>query len=699
MAKDIICGMYVDETKAIYKAERRGSTYYFCSSNCYETFLQPEKELRRLKWATALSLTLGGLTALFEYGIKISYLFPNYVWLFLLATPVQFIGGWQFYKGTLDAIKARQANMDSLIAVGTSAAWLYSSLYTFFPGLLPQVVKGGTEVYFTESGLIIGFILLGRVMEHVVKGRASEAVRKLLDLQPKMARVFRNGTEVELPVEQLQKDDLFVVRPGERIAVDGVVLEGYSSVDQSVVTGESIPVEKKVGDEVIGASINKTGLLKVRAIKVGEETTLAQIVKMVEEAIISRAPMQRMADLISAYFVPAVIGLAIAAFLFWFYIWELPFGYAFTIFIAILIIACPCALGIATPIAILIGAGKGATYGVLIKSGEYLEKAHRLSAIVFDKTGTLTVGQPSLTDLISSKGDEKELLTLAASVEEGSEHPLGEAIVRGAEERRLSLPPIQDFEAIPGHGVKARVNGQTVLLGSRRLMQKFGIGMDWAEPRLAALEQEGKTAMLVARDGDLIGIVAVADTLKESAIGAIKKLQTLGIEVLMITGDNRRTAEAIARKLGMARVLAEVLPQDKAKEIERLKAEGKLVAMVGDGINDAPALAASDVGIAIGSGTDIAKETGGIVLIKNDLNDVVTAIELSRRTVRKMKQNLFWAFFYNIILIPVAAGVLYPVTGMLLNPILAAIAMAASSLTVVSNSLLLNRYRPHSIEG
>ncbi|MGH7274636.1 MAG: copper-translocating P-type ATPase, partial [Nitrospiria bacterium] len=640
-----------------------------------------------------------GLTALFEYGIKISFLFSNYIWLFLFATPVQFIGGWQFYKGTLDAVKARQANMDSLIAVGTSAAWLYSSLYTFFPGLLPQVVKGGTEVYFTESGLIIGFILLGRVMEHVVKGRASEAVRKLLDLQPKMARVLRDGAEVEVPVEQLQKDDLFVVRPGERIAVDGVVLEGYSSVDQSVVTGESIPVEKKAGDEVIGASINKTGLMKVKATKVGEETTLAQIVKMVEEAIVSRAPMQRMADLISAYFVPAVIGLAIFAFLFWFVIWGLPFGYAFTIFIAILIIACPCALGIATPIAIMIGAGKGAMHGVLIKSGEYLEKARRLSAIVFDKTGTLTVGQPSLTDLIPFKGTQEGLLSLAAAVEKGSEHPLGEAIVRAAEEKGIPLLAIESFEAIPGHGVKARLTGQTVLLGNRKLLRESGIGIEVAESKLAALEQEGKTAMLVAQDGDLVGIVAVADTLKESAVGAIKKLHTLGIEVLMITGDNRRTAEAIARRLGITRVLSEVLPQDKAKEIGRFKAEGKLVAMVGDGINDAPALAASDVGIAIGSGTDIAKETGGIVLIKNDLNDVVTAIELSRRTVRKMKQNLFWAFFYNVSLIPVAAGVLYPVTGVLLNPILAAIAMAASSLTVVSNSLLLNRYRPRPAQG
>jgi Cu+-exporting ATPase len=700
MAKDIICGMYVEEDRTPFRAERRGVTYYFCSENCLDAFLAPEREFRGLKLVTGFALILGSLTAVLEYVVPISWVLPNYVWLFLLATPVQFIAGWRFYKGTRDAIRARQANMDSLIAVGTTAAWGYSTLYTFqglglIPQLLPQVAAAGPQVYFTESGLIIGFILLGRLMEHIVKGRASEAVRKLLDLQPTLATVIRGGQEVQVPVEQLEVGDIFIVRPGERIPVDGVVIEGYSSVDQSVVTGESMPVEKHVGDEVIGASINKTGWLKARATKVGSDTTLSQIVKMVEEAILSKAPMQRLADLVSAYFVPAVIGVALASFAFWYYIAGLPFGLAFTILIAVLIIACPCALGIATPAAIMIGASKAAQHGILIKSGEYLEKAHRLKTIVFDKTGTLTKGEPSLTDVVALGGyEEAEVLKLAAIAEKGSEHPLGEAIVRGARERGLNLPDADSFDAIPGRGVRAAYQGKQILLGNRKLMSENGISTEVVEEQLRALEEDGKTAMLIAVDGRLAGIVAVADTLKEDSAEAIERLRGMGIEVYMLTGDNRRTANAIARKLGISRVLAEVLPGDKAAVIRDLKREGGLVAMVGDGINDAPALAQADVGIAIGSGTDVAKETGGIVLVKNDLKDVVLAIKLSRKTVRKMKENLFWAFFYNVALIPVAAGILYPFLGILLNPILAAIAMATSSITVVTNSMLLNRYRP-----
>jgi len=695
MAKDIICGMYVDETKTPFKATRRGTTYYFCSENCLKEFLKPEVEFRSLKIWTSFALIFGSLTAIFEYVYPTSFIVSEYFLLFLLATPVQFIAGWRFYKGTRDAIRARQANMDSLIATGTSAAWLYSTIITFFPGLLPIVAATGPQVYYTESGLIIGFILLGRTMEHVVKGRASEAVRKLLDLQPTLARVVRDSQEVEIPVEDVPVGDTVLVKPGEKIPVDGSVVEGYSSVDESMVTGESMPVEKKVGDEVIGGTINKTGVLKFMATKVGQDTAISQIVKLVEEAIVSKTPIQRLADVISSYFVPATIAIAVGAFLIWYYAFSMPFGLAFTVLISVLIIACPCALGIATPAAIMIGAGKGAQNGVLIKSGEYLEKAHKLRTIVFDKTGTLTVGKPSLTDVVAFKGfKENEILQQAAITEKGSEHPLGEAIVRGAQERSLKLVDATDFEAIPGHGVEATTFGKKVLLGNRKLMQSRNVSIEGAEEKMQVLENDGKTAMLMAIDGKFAGIIAVADTLKEGSIGAVRKLQSLGVEVYMLTGDNRRTADAIAKKLGINHVLAEVLPQDKAKVIKDLKALGKLVAMVGDGINDAPALAEADVGIAIGSGTDIAKETAGIVLIKNELKDVVTAIELSRRTVSKIKQNLFWAFFYNIALIPVAAGILYPFTGLLLNPIFAAIAMASSSITVTVNSMLLNTYKP-----
>ncbi|MFQ5908259.1 MAG: heavy metal translocating P-type ATPase [Thermoplasmata archaeon] len=705
MAKDIICGMYVDESRTPFQAERRGTQYYFCSENCLNTFLQPEKEFRRLKFMATFSLTLGFITLFFEYfyppliGAEswnpLTLGLPLYVWLFFLATPVQFVGGWKFYKGTADAVRARQANMDSLIATGTSAAWGYSTLLTFFPALFPTIIETGPMVYFTESGLIIGFILLGNVMEHVVKGRASDAVRKLLDLQPKMATVLGDGGETEVPVEQLRVDDRILVRPGERVPVDGVVESGYSSVDQSVVTGESMPVEKGEGDEIIGASINKTGLIRMRATKVGSDTTLAQIVHMVEEAIVSKTPIQRMADLVSSYFVPVVVLVAVGSFALWLYVGGLPFSLAFVVLVSVLIIACPCALGIATPAALMIGAGKGAQHGVLIKSGEYLEKAKKLEAVIFDKTGTLTEGEPSLTDVIAMPGyQEEEVLRLAAIAETGSEHPLGEAIVRGARDRDLAPSGPDFFEAVPGHGVRATHDGQSILLGNRRLFRMEGIVTDGVETQLRELETDGKTAMLIGLDGNLAGIVAVADTLKDSSFDAIASLEAMDIEVVMLTGDNERTARAIARRLGIKHVLAEVLPGDKAEVIRDFKEEGKLVAMVGDGINDAPALAASDVGIAIGSGTDIAKETGGIVLIKDDARDVASAIELSKRTVRKIKQNLFWAFAYNVSLIPVAAGVLYLFGGPLLNPIFAAVAMATSSVTVTLNSMLLNRWKP-----
>lgn len=695
MAKDPVCGMYVDEKKTTLITKQDGMDYFFCSKGCLNTFLKPQVEMRKLKQLTIFALILGTFTAFFEYLYPISPGIPNYVLLFLLATPVQFIAGWRFYLGSVDAIKARQANMDLLIAIGTSAAWLYSTLYTFQGILWPRFLQGvsaGTEVYFTESGLIIGFILLGKYMEHLVKGRASNAIRKLIDLQPKMAKVLRKGSEVEIPVEQIKVGDIIVVRPGEKIPVDGVIVDGSASIDESMLTGESMPVDKKKSDVVIGATINKSGMLKIKATKVGADTTLSQIVKMVQEAIAQRAPMQRLADVVSSYFVPLVVAVAIGAFLFWYYIVGLQFSIAFTILISVLIIACPCALGIATPAAIMIGAGKGAQNGILIKSGEYLEKARKIDTIIFDKTGTLTIGEPSVTDVIPLSGNERDIIMLAATAEKGSEHPIGEAILNEARKRNVRISEPKNFNALSGYGVSASYKGKKILLGNKKLMEKNKIKLENIEESVSQLEEDGKTAVFLVVNRKLAGVIAVADTLKENSAEAVKKLESMGIEVIMITGDNPRTADAIARKVGIERVLADVLPQDKAKEIKKLQKEGRMVAMVGDGINDAPALAQADAGIAIGAGTDVAKETGGIVLIKNDLRDVVSSILLSKKTVRKMKENLFWAFFYNIGLIPIAAGLLYPY-GILLNPIFAAIAMASSSITVVTNSLLLARYK------
>ncbi|MBI2145447.1 heavy metal translocating P-type ATPase [Candidatus Woesearchaeota archaeon] len=696
MAKDVICGMYVDEAKTPFRAEQDGVKYYFCSTKCLETFLAPARELRKLKLLTLFAFALGIPTAIFEYGYKISWLLPHNVWLFLLATPVQFIAGWRFYRGTVDAIKARQANMDSLIALGTSAAWLYSALVTF-QGIFWQPIFPGEHVYFTESGLIIGFILLGKLMEHGMKGRATAAIRKLLDLQPKMATVVRGSKEVKVPVEKVAVGDVIVVRPGEGIPVDGIVVSGESAVDESMITGESMPVSKKPGSAVIGGTINKSGLLKFKAAKVGSDTALSHIVKMVQEAVAARAPMQRLADVVSAYFVPAVIIIAVAAAAYWYFIQGFSFPMALSILIAVLIIACPCALGIATPAAIMIGASKGAQNGILIKSGEFLEKARKLQVIVFDKTGTLTKGKPAVTDIVpfGSGYDKGKVLQLAAVAEKGSEHPIGIAMVEKAVAVGIRLPQGKLHQTVAGKGIAAAYNGKKILVGNRTFMRESHIEINAAaEERISILERGGKTAVAVAFDKRLIGVIAVADTLKEDSRAAVERLHHMGKQVIMITGDNERTASAIAQQLGIKRVLANVLPGEKAAKIKELQKEGKVVAMVGDGINDAPALAQADVGIAIGAGTDVAKETGGIVLMRDDLMDVAAAIELSKMTVAKMKQNLFWAFFYNVALIPVAAGVLYPFTGLLLNPIFAAIAMASSSVTVVGNSLLLNRHKP-----
>jgi Cu+-exporting ATPase len=636
-----------------------------------------------------------GLNALYDLSRD-----ANFVLQLIFQTPIQFWVGWQFYAGAWKTARHRSADMNTLIAVGTSAAYLYSVLATFFPGLFSA--EGlSAEVYFDTAGAIIVLILLGRLLEARAKGQTSEAIKKLIGLQAKTARVVREGTEVDIPVEEVGIGDLVVVRPGEKIPVDGLVKEGRSSVDESMITGESIPVEKNPGDEVIGATINKTGSFRFEATKVGRETMLSQIIKMVEEAQGSKPPIARLADIISSYFVPVVIGISIVTFVVWYLFGPAPaLTYAVLNFVAVLIIACPCALGLATPTSIMVGTGKGAENGVLIRGGEALETAHKLAAIVMDKTGTLTRGEPSVTDIVVLNGHkEADILRYAASAEKGSEHPLGEAIVNRAKEENLPLSDAKDFRAIAGHGIEATIDGKSLLLGNAKLMKDRGIRLKGLDKKAEDLSNQGKTPMFVAIDQNPAGVIAVADTLKENSKEAVEALHDMGVEVAMITGDNRRTAEAIAREIGIDRVLAEVLPEGKANEVKKLQAEGKKVGMVGDGINDAPALAQADVGIAIGTGTDVAMESSDITLISGDLRGVVTAIALSRATLRNIKQNLFWAFAYNSILIPVAAGVLFPFFGILLNPIFAAAAMGLSSVTVVSNALRLRRFKPPMMGG
>jgi len=633
--------------------------------------------------------------------------------MFALAAPVQFWVGARFYKGMWGALKQRTGNMDTLIAVGTSAAFFYSMGATFVPALAME------PVFYETSALLITFVLMGKLLEQRAKGRTSDAIKKLMGLAAKTARVVRGGEEIDIPVEQVVAGDLVVVRPGEKVPVDGVIVEGSSAVDESMLTGESIPVEKNVGDEVIGATINKLGSFRFRATKVGADTALAQIVRLVEEAQGSKAPVQRFADRISAVFVPFVLGAALLTFLFWAFAGPAIFGASpdpsavFWLFepitmaasvngwliaallagIAVVVIACPCALGLATPTAIMVGTGKGAENGILIKSGDALETAHHLSAIVFDKTGTLTHGKPVVTDIELADGhDVGRVFTLAAALERNSEHPLAEAIVARAKEDGIELPDVEGFSAVPGHGVEGTVMGMRVAFGNRRLMTHEGIDISAHEARISALEHEGKTVMLVGVNNEkLAGMIAVADTLKPNSTEAVARLAKMGVEVYMITGDNRRTAEAIAKQAGISpdHVLAEVLPENKAAEVAALQQRGLAVAMVGDGINDTPALAQADVGIAMGAGTDVAMETGGIVLIRNDLRDVVTAIELSRATMRKIRQNFGWALGYNTLLIPVAAvGLLSPF------PWVAGAAMAFSSVSVVTSSLLLRRFKP-----
>lgn len=646
-----------------------------------------ERESRKLRFLVIFSFAFAIPTFILSFVSPLETAVNNFV-LLALATPVQFFVGRLFYLGTYRAFRNKRANMDTLIALGTSAAYIYSLLVI----ALPRVFTG--HVYFDTAALIISIILLGRYFEARTKGRTSEAIKKLIGLQAKTATIILDGREVEVPVEDVEVGNIVAVRPGEKIPVDGIVTEGTSAVDESMLTGESMPIDKKKGDQVVGATINKNGFLKFRATKVGKDTALAQIIRLVEQAQGSKAPIQRLADSVAGIFVPIVIGIAIVTFLTWYFLGAQPFVFALTAFIAVLVIACPCALGLATPTAIMMGTGKGAQNGILIKSAEALERTYRIKTIVFDKTGTLTRGKPAVTDTVTVNGFvHDEILRLAAIAEKGSEHPLGAAIVEAGKGAHQELADPEVFEALSGRGVLARVEGKEVLLGNRGLMGENSVETRPFEDTIGELEGEGKTVMLIAVDRKLAGLIAVADTLKEKAVEAIGELHQMGMETAMLTGDNRRTAQAIAQKAGIKQVLAEVLPEDKAKEIRKFQTNGKVIAMVGDGINDAPALAQADIGIALGSGTDVAMETGDIVLVKDDLRDVVEAIRLSRYTMRKIKQNLFWAFFYNTCGIPIAAGVLYPLVGLLLSPIIAAAAMGFSSVSVVTNSLLMNRYR------
>ena len=710
MAKEPVCGMFVEEKPDSIRYNKDGREYYFCSKQCLAEFMQPEKELRKLRMYVAISIALTTPIVIFSLPHmlpgQLGSLFPmdmmpysNYAML-ALATPLQFWIGWRFYMGLWDGIKAKASNMDTLIAIGTTAAYLYSAIVTIAPWYFPF-----KSVYFETAAIIITLILIGRLLETRTKAKASDAVRKLLDLQPKMAKVIREGEEVEIeiPIEQVQEGQVMVIRPGERIPTDGVVIDVLSSVDESTVTGESIPIDRKKGDDVIGATINKSGMLKVKATKVGQDTVLSQIITLVEEARTGKAQMQRLVDQVAKYFVPAVLGIAIGVGLGWYLIGGIGVTFSLLAFVSVIIIACPCALGIATPAALMMGAGKGAENGILFKGGEYLEIAKKVKTIVFDKTGTLTKGKPSVTDIIDLSGmGEGELLRLVGIAESGSEHPLGQAVVNKVREKGIMISNPDSFEAVSGHGLKARYADHTILIGNKRLMNDNNILVtETVDTTLRELETGGKTAILAAIDNKLAGIIALADTIKENAKEALDSLKTMGIEVIMLTGDNERTAKAVASKLGIGRVIAQVLPHEKEQIISMLKEQEEnriVVAMVGDGINDAPALARADLGIAIGSGTDVAKETGGIILIKDDIRDVVTALDLGRKTVSKIKQNLFWAFSYNAGLIPIAGGVLVPFLGVGIFgwlPMLAGLAMAMSSVTVVGNSILLGRYRPN----
>ncbi len=670
-------------------------------------------QLRNLAWATPFALLI--MIGTFQSYWLLKDLLPSFLnnkyFLFALTTPVVFGPARQFFVSSWNGLRRGLTDMNLLYATGIGAAYAIAVINTFWP----DAGFGGRDATFYESAaLLTWFIVLGRYLEALTRGRTSEAIRKLMRLQPKMARVLRGGREEDVPADEVEVGDVCLVRPGESIPVDGVVLDGYSAVDESMITGESLPVEKQAGDTVIGGTINKTGAFRFEARQVGRETALAQIIRLVEDAQATKAPIQKLADSVAGHFILGVHALSLAVFVFWFFagfdLWFEPgsrlimspyrltevgvFGFALLMSVAVLIISCPCAVGLATPAAIMGGSGIGAEHGILFKGADAIEATSKLDLVVFDKTGTLTRGEPSVTDVVAVSGDRDVVLRLAAVVEKRSELPLGESIVRGARERGLDVGDADSFEAVPGHGVEATFEGQALLLGNRKLMAERDVDIAALLPEAERLEGEGKTAMFLSSDGRAEGIVAVADTLKPSSARAVQELRRLGLEVVMITGDNRRTAEAIARQVGIDHVLAEVLPQDKAEEVRRLQAKGRRVAMVGDGINDAPALAQANAGIAMGAGTDVAKETGNVILVKDDLLDVVAAVQTARFTMRRVRQNLTWAFGYNTLAIPIAAGVLYPSISQVVSPELAALLMAISSLSVTLNSIAMRGWRP-----
>jgi Cu+-exporting ATPase len=766
--KDPVCGMTVDPQTAARVSEFEGATYYFCSTRCKQKFdadpkrftsaeavthehgsatadshLSPasgetvaahsaadhalpdvkdsQEEAQAREYRTMMhKFWFAGavgvpvlLTMLIEYLPSLREATRHWhqaigIASALLTFPVLAWSGNQFFAGAWNNFRNHNTNMDTLVALGTGSAWTYSTIVALAPGLFPEGTAG---MYFDVAVIVIALIVLGQALELRAKSRSSAAIRKLLELQAKTARVIREGQERDIPIEEVIVGDTVLVRPGEKIPVDGIILEGESAIDESVVTGESVPVDKRAGDTVIGSSVNKTGAFTFRTTKVGKETMLSQIVEMVQQAQNSKPPIGRLVDTVSSYFVPSVMIIATVTFLLWFNFGPPPvLNYSIVTMVAVLVIACPCALGLATPISLMVGVGKAAEHGVLIRNGEALETASRLTTVVLDKTGTITKGRPELTDVLPlGSFSESDLLRLAAIADRRSEHPLAEAIVRGAREHQVEAGEPEEFNAVPGHGVEATVQGRRVLVGNRKLMERGNISSAEFNEAAARLADEGKTPMFVAIDGQPAGIVAVADTIKEDSIAAIRALRRLKIEVVMMTGDNERTAKAIARQAGINRVLADVLPEEKARQVALLQAEGNsqkerggrgghLVGMVGDGINDAPALAQADIGFAIGTGTDVAIEAADITLVGGSLRGVVTAIEVSRATLRNIKQNLFGAFIYNVLGIPIAAGILYPLFGLLLSPIIAGAAMAASSITVVMNANRLRFFAPKPAE-
>jgi Cu+-exporting ATPase len=684
MAKDPICGMYVEEREDAIKSIRFGKTYYFCSESCKEQFEKPEKEFKTLKKKIIISWTLTIPVLFFTYFPI--YLFTKYI-VFILATVVQFYSGSRFYRGTLDAIKNKIGNMDTLISLGTTVAWLFSTIVTFFPNIF--LTK---SIYFDTSTVIITLVLTGTYMEHLMKRRARDAVEKLISIQPDVAHVIIENRIQDVPVEKVKEGDIILVKPGEKFPTDSIIIEGITEVDESMITGESRPVIKKVGDEVIGGTLNKTGSVKIKAIRVGEDTTLSKIINIVEMASTERVPIQRLADVISSIFVPIVIIAGLSSFIFWYFIGKIGLTFSLLVLVSILIIACPCAMGIATPAALIVSSGRAASNGIIFKNGESIEKASKIDTIILDKTGTLTKGEPELGEIFTFNYDEQFILKLAAIAEIHSEHPFGKAILnkfKGV----IEFP--EKFEYFPGLGVKVIYRGKRIIVGNKELIKSEKIPFD-KDDYIEKIEKNGGTALLVAYDQDMVGIISIYDNIKEGAEEAIRDLKLMNMDIYMVTGDNELVARIVANKLNIEKFYSNVKPEEKLKIIEDLQKKNRKVAMVGDGINDSPALAKADLGIAMGGGTDIAKETGDVIIINNDPKNIAKVFKLAKKTMSKIKQNLAWAFLYNIILIPIAGGLLIPFYGPEIYnilPFLAAIAMAFSSTTVVSNSLLLKRAR------